>query len=105
MKRDTTDLPSSDCNVIIDDKTVQVYVNNERQTFKLVSDKYYKTETEANQTPPSYVQCYTTMEMSQQPSQWDFITPIYHTLAIASAILIFYGAYRLILYPFFRKHV
>lgn len=29
--------------------------------------------------------------------------PYYHTMAIASAIVIFYAGYRLIIYPFFRK--
>lgn len=33
----------------------------------------------------------------------DAMLPIYHTMAIFSAMTIFYLAYRLIIYPFFRK--
>jgi len=33
----------------------------------------------------------------------DVALPFYHEMAIISAILIFYAAYRLIIYPFFRS--
>lgn len=106
MYRDVTLLPSVvNCIKITDDKSLIVYTNDSTSIYKLISNKYYATETYDANTPATETVCYTIEDAQTLPSNYDFIVPIFHTIAILSAILIFYGAYKLILYPFFRKVV
>lgn len=106
MYKDVSQLPETvNCIKIIDDKALIVYTSENTQIFKLVGNKFYATESYEPNTPSTETVCYTIQDVQTLPSTFDFITPIYHFMAIVSAILIFYGAYRLILYPFFRKRV
>lgn len=106
MKRDTSDLPeTTNCIDIIDDKSLVVYTDDSTSIFKLVGNKYYETDSSVTNTPDSTTTCYTTTEIADISSNFDFIVPIYHTIAIASVLILFYLAYKLILYPFFRKRV
>lgn len=104
MYRDVTELPiTANCVKIIDDKTLAVYTNEDVGVYKLLSNKYYKTDTYDPNTPPTEAVCYTTEDVSTIPSPFDFITPIYHVTAILSVWFIFYLAYRLIIHPWWRK--
>jgi hypothetical protein len=104
MKRDTSELPiSADCYAVIDDKNLAIFINGKKDTYTLVSDKYIKIRSETSTTTPTEITCLDYAQITDLPTSYDFITPIYHTIAIASAIVIFWGAYRLILRPWFRK--
>lgn len=103
MKRDVSELSAGECISIIDDKTLHVYDSPTLHTYKLVSDKYYETTTETSAPADSSVTCYSIQQIQDLPSQYDFITPIYHLMAIISALAIIWFAYRLIIYPFYRK--
>lgn len=106
MFRDITQLPTDvNCIKIVDDKSLIVYTDTETSIYKLVSNKYYSTETFPVNTPSSETVCYSLQEISELPSIYDFITPVYHLSAILSAMLVFYLAYKLLIYPWFRKKV
>lgn len=106
MYRDVTEIPDTlNCVKIIDDKSLIVYTNDSTTIYKLISNKYYATETFDPNTPKTEDVCYTSAEIQNLPSTYDFIVPIYHIIAIISAIALFYFAYKLILYPFFRKKI
>lgn len=104
MFRDVSEIQDAPCITIIDDKTIQTLNTGITTNYKLISNKYYKTteQTTSSAIPGTATTCYTLEEIQSLPSPYDFITPIYHSVAIASAMLLFYFAYRLILYPFFR---
>lgn len=104
MYRDITALPvQTNCIKIIDDKSLVVYTNTDTSIYKLISNKYYKTETFEPNTPKTADVCYTTTQVSTLPSPFDFVTPIYHLSAIASFSFIVFLAYRLIVHPWWRK--
>jgi hypothetical protein len=107
MKRDVTQLPSDgECIAIIDDKTLQVYTpTNTLETYKLISDKYFLISTDTVSETPPRTQCYTIEQIDDLPSQFEFVEPFLHNMAIISALFIFWVAYRLILFPFFRKKI
>jgi len=106
MYRDVTELPETvNCITIINDKALRVFTDSSTDTYQLISNKYYATDTFEPNTPRPQDVCYTLQEIQTLPSTYDFIVPIYHTIAIVSAIAIFYIAYKLILYPFFRKKI
>lgn len=104
MFRDVTQLPEqSNCIKIVDDKALIVYSNEETAIYKLISNKYYKTEVFDPNTPKTEDVCYTVQEVQTLPSPFDFITPVYHLMAIGTFIFIAFFAYRLILHPWWRK--
>lgn len=104
MYRDVTEIPEvNNCIKVIDDKTIIVYTNENTSLYKLLSYKYYKTESYEPNTPTTETVCFTYAQVSTIPSPFDFVTPIYHLGAIASAGLLFYFAYKLILHPWWRK--
>lgn len=106
MYRDVTEIPTTlNCVKIIDDKSLIVYTNDSTDIYKLIGNKYYATETYDPNTPQSETVCYTSEEIQTLPSPFDFITPVYYLMAMVSVLFIIWFAYRLILYPFFRKRV
>lgn len=105
MQRDFTNLPESGtCFLVLGENTIANRTNTERQIYTTVGNKWFHTSTVAS-VPSVNDVCYTYEQITELPSQYDFITPIYHTVAIVSAIFIFWVAYRLLLYPFFRMKV
>lgn len=108
MLRDTSALPTdSDCYHLLDDKTLLVDDMTTELRYVLISDKWTWESSRPSPTMPggTGTACQTFAEIQAVPSYYDFITPVYYMIAIVSAIAIFYSAYRLILYPFFRKKV
>lgn len=104
MYRDVTELPeTTNCIKIIDDKSLIVYTNDDTSIYKLLSNKYYQTETFEPNTPKTEDVCYTVAEVQTIPSPFDFITPVYYLMAMASFIFIIFVAYKLILHPWWRK--
>lgn len=104
MYRDITEIPeTTNCIKIVDDKALIVYINDNTSIYKLISNKYYRTEQYEPNTPSNETVCYTTQDISTLPSPFDFVTPIYHVTAIVSVGFLFYFAYRLILHPWWRK--
>lgn len=107
MYRDTSNLPATSiCYHIVDDMTLEAWTaTNTKKTYKLVADTYYLTTTTTETVPASY-SCYTDIAyVNMLKSRYDFLSPILHTMAIASFLAIVYFAYRLIIYPFYRKGV
>lgn len=105
MLRDTQELnDTSTCWTIVDNKTITNFVDVDTlETYTLVSNTWKKKLTQDN--PPATVgtvECYTREQINALPSEWDFVAPIFHAMAIVSAILLFYFAYKLIIHPFFR---
>lgn len=92
------------CYVIADDKTLVAYKNGSQLTYVLASSTYYLKQS-ITASVPSETSCTTYEDVSNLPSPFDFMTPFLHTLAIVSGLAIFWFAYKLILYPFFRKGV
>lgn len=104
MYRDITEIPETvNCIKIIDDKSLIVYTSEDTSIYKLISYKYYKTETYEPNTPKAEDVCYTVQQVSTLPSPFDFITPIYHVTAIVSVAFLFFFAYRIIVHPWWRK--
>jgi len=102
---------ASDCIYIVDDQTIQAHTppdpgtDGNIYTFKLISDKYIFTSIQYDAPQPDVGNCISIEQTKLIPSRYDFMTPIYHEMAILSAILIIYLAYKLIIYPFFRRTV
>lgn len=106
MYKDVTEIPTTlNCVKILDDKSLIVYTDDSTTLYKLVSNKYYATETYDPNTPATETVCYTSAQIQTLPSTYDFIVPIYHTIAIASALFIFWVAYKVFIYPWFRKRI
>lgn len=111
MERDTSLIPSydDDCTVIVDDQTIIYYypavAPNDTEFFKLIGDKYIKVASEPYTAFPTTVVCQSHDYIQNMPSRYDFITPVYHLMAIISILTILYFAYRLIIYPFYRKKI
>lgn len=106
MYRDATDVSGYDCIVLVDDKTLKGYNQDGSQTFKLISNKYRIASTDPNDKPDiSQFQCYDQSQISQFESPYDFMTPIYHTMGIASFLAIIVIVYVIFLRPFFRSKI
>lgn len=103
MYRDITNITDATCFVTWDNQTIAGYTGTQVKEYKYISNKYYLTETRDYSGIPNNFNCQTLQEIQSIPSQYDFITPVFHTIAIFSAIILFYMAYKLIIYPFFRK--
>lgn len=102
MQRDVSAITATNCIAVVDDKTIISFTDLNTQTYKLLSNKYILIENNEVSTPADNLVCYTTSQIQNIPSPYDFMTPVYESTAILSAVLIFYFAYKLILYPFFR---
>ena len=105
IARDISNIVLGDCNTITDDSTIHVFTNSSTtdDTYKLIGNKYYQSASDAFVAIPPDLKCYTSTEMSQLPSNYDWVDPFYHILAGASIVLIVFLAFRLIIYPFYRK--
>lgn len=112
MLRDTTEIAlvgGDGCNVILDDQTVLLFnvPSGTEKTYKLINDKYTLVST-TEYTEPDDRQQYTCVEdttIQNLPSRYDFMAPYLNVMAIAVALILFFLAFRLIVYPFFRKRV
>jgi len=110
MYRDVTDVTlwgGDGCNVIVDDQTINVYhtTSSDVQIYKLVGDKYLKLR-DTTYLEPDDRQGYTCVDdayFAAMPSRYDFMTPVFDTMAILMIAAIVFGAFRLIVYPFFRR--
>jgi len=121
MYRDVSDLETSygadlsgiTCWYYIDDQTLGVYVDDGTLSgtgytdiWKLVSDKYrntYYRGSDPSQPVSEHAACQSVADIRTIPSRYDFLHPFLETMAIMSAVLIFGLAFRLIIYPFFRR--
>lgn len=103
MQRNTDNIDYGLCNTIVDDQTLLIYGDDTASNYKLITDTWYKINEYPYDTVPSSVTCYSQSDIQNLPSKFDVATPIYHSIAIISALLILYAAYRLIIYPWFRK--
>lgn len=102
MFRDVTNVQSdTDCVIILNDKTLQSFSTTDTTQYELVSNQYFASKIMPTSIPGDY-QCYTIAQIQTLPSTYDFITPVYHLMAIISITTIVFLAYKLILYPFFR---
>lgn len=110
--RDTSSIEAyGDCPVITDDQTIDVYssisvpANQTVTTFKLIGNKYVisKVDHLSESRPPDYIQCQAYEMINTLPMRYDFMIPIYFSLSILMSLAIFYAAYKLIVYPFFRR--
>ena len=75
-------------------------------TWKLISNKYkliYQT-TIAAPLPDTCIN-QETIQITKIPSTYDFVVPFYEIAAIICALAIFGFAYKLIIYPWYRKRV
>lgn len=105
MYRDISSVNNYQCNVIVDNQTIATYSGTQVRVYKLVSNKYYLNDTVDYSGLPTTLNCLTHDEISVLPSNYDFIMPIFYIMAIFSSIFIFYSAYRLVIYPWFRRHL
>jgi len=108
MKRDTTQIDFQDYNFIIDDQTIETVEQTaptmyQTKTYKLINDKYLLTKTTSGDSVSLSTQNYTQTQIQDLPSRYDVASPIFHGMAIVSILLITYFAYKLIIYPWFRK--
>lgn len=103
MYRDVSLITNTDCAIILDDQTILSYSGTTLNTYKLISDKYYLSSSVTTSSYSGGSYCYTINQLNTLPSRYDFITPIYHISAIISVVFIFWAAYRLIVYPWFRR--
>jgi len=75
--------------------------------YSLINERYTinREVTQTISPKPEGVICTDVTQVQAITSKYDFIVPIYNFMAILSVILIVYCAYKLIIYPFFRKKV
>jgi len=107
---ETMDSFPNDCAVITDDKHIFTYSDGSGvNEYTLISNNYVHTR--LIDSAPSFSEvptgsiCLSTEQVQQLPSPYDFMMPVFHILAMFSILLIIMVAYRLIIYPFFRKGV
>lgn len=88
---------------LIDNETIDVHTPTEIVTYKLISNTYYESSRIENSNAAHNFRCYTREEIEKLPSNFDYVTPIYETMAIGAILVILYSAYYLLIRPFFRK--
>lgn len=95
------------CTYILDSETIQVYDSGASQVtkYKIIGNTFYPVETFQQSVSPSGVACYSTTDIQQLPSKYDFIMPIFTVTSMIFFVLLVFFAYRLILHPFFRSKV
>jgi len=117
------------CTYITNDTTIvstgDSVPTHSTDIFVLIGNRYELTTSDLNSTttPPTGTICLTpttilSLQTNYSPINTtvttvdvstvnetvkDVAIPFYHSMAILSALLIFYFAYKLILYPWFRK--
>jgi len=103
--RDVTSVEDGDCIQLFDNQTIKVWDSGDLRTYKLISDKYHLIDTSdiSGGGIPTNVECVTIEEIQAIPSYFDFMTPVYHLLAIVVCLAIPYLAFKLILRPFYRS--
>jgi hypothetical protein len=107
MNRDITALPtdlSKNCITILDSNTLQSHTSTDQDTYRLISNTYiHSTHDNVSGAPiPSGSLCLTQTQVSNLASNFDYIVPIYWTIAIVSSLMIFYLSYFIIIKPFYR---
>lgn len=107
IKIDTSEISNAQCFIINTNNTITSYNYNNLKVYNLYGNKYYKTQDYNNlyNTIPSNYRCYSLEEIRKLPSNFDFIEPIYHFIAILSVLFIVFSAYKLIIHPWWRKRV
>lgn len=112
MKLDTTVIESS---LYVDNATCVTYKDNVLTVYSTdgitpVATEYHRlgnTWLESSfisgQSATGTSKCYTVEEVLNFNSPYDFIDPIFHTMAIVSAFAIGFAAVVLILKPFLRR--
>lgn len=104
MYRDVSAISEGDCIQVFDDQTIKVWDGSNLLTYKLISDKYQLVTTDdiSGGGVPTNVTCVEIVDISQIPSRFDFMTPVFHLMAIISVLFIVWAAYRLVLRPWYR---
>jgi len=96
---------TTDCGVVTGPDTLTTYdpAYGVRK-WNLVSNTYVLERTDPYDSTPPEVNCLSNDQVhTVLYSNYDYMMPIYSTVAIFSAVVLFLFAYRLIIYPFFRK--
>lgn len=87
--------------------TLYVYSNDGTvdtlEEYDRLGNSWIRSRLQTGETPSGTDICYTVEEAYNFSSPYDFIEPIYHTMAIGSAIIIFVLAVSLIVKPFVRR--
>lgn len=98
---DVSDLyPTASCYTL-SQSSVNAYTGNRRISYVLINNKLiWNNEQYYNNLPEN---CLTYEEISKIPSSNNWVVPFYHLSAIISCLAIFFLAYRLLVYPFWRK--
>jgi hypothetical protein len=105
MYRDVSAIPTTGCNIITSATAITNYAstsgsNIRTRIYELIGNQYVqRTDTTGSFPTNGYCQS----SISQLQSNFDYIIPIYHTIAIASAMVLFFLAYKLILHKWWRK--
>lgn len=107
--RDVSNIPTGGCVIMNSSTALTHYAstsgsNIRTRAFELIGNKYIQ-RTDTTGSFPNNGFCQSANTLQNLQSNWDYIMPIYHTLAIVAIIMIIFLAYRLILYPFWRKRV
>lgn len=104
MYRDTSEIRDTGCNVLNATDQITNYYGNSRIQYTLIGNKYKKysqTTSSYNYDTSSYV-CYTKSDIEQLQSNYDYIMPVYETMAIGLSLVVIYYAYKIILHPWWR---
>lgn len=103
IKIDSSNLINANCWIINNQNQISSYQSNSRTRYYLFGNKWFKSDQSTYSSIPNDYQCYTTEQIKDLPSPYDYIEPIYQIIAIVSVITIIFLAYKLIIYPFFRS--
>lgn len=105
IKIDSSNLTTSNCWVINSQNQITSYQSNTRTRYYLFGNKWFRSDESSSYGVPSGYDCYTTQEIKDLPSPYDYLDPIYQFFIVFSVIAITYFAYKLIIYPFWRRNV
>lgn len=105
LYRDVSDIDQQSCSTLSSSGTITTYSSNRRKIYEYIGNKYVlRSENDGNYSSTiANSICLSNQQLTTLQSDYDFITPVYHTIGIFSFLFIVFFAYRLLIYPFFRS--
>lgn len=106
-KLDISDLQDNGSCYTIGTNAIYVYTNNNRtrteyHIFNNKVTKYYTQNYNYNYDINGY-HCYSYNDISNLPTQVDWIAPVYYCMAVCIALFLLYIPYKIFVYPWWRR--
>lgn len=107
IRIDSSEITNAQCFIINSSSSITSYNHNNIKVYNLYGNKFYKTRdyNSPYTSIPSDYRCFSLQEVKKLPSQYDYIEPIYQFMAMGSFVFIILFAYKLIVFPWWRKQL